>query len=148
MNGWIKVFKDGSEEKGLDSAVERGEASWSRGRLDDMEEVILIQDNKVLSIVGPGEFWQSDDYEVSFFETKAKKVKRRIQKKITKKDEVMHTTFFHEGKVVVFTPLSEKYNYTADEKTKLDESLIGKWFTIEVDLEQGGITSSFEDNKI
>lgn len=42
MTGWIKFFSDGTKESGDDLAISRREASWSNGRLDHIEQVLLL----------------------------------------------------------------------------------------------------------
>lgn len=71
MNGWIKYFADGTKEIGIDKDVKTRKVSWSKGRLNNIKEV-QIQHNSTgqwALISGPGEFWQSDTYEVAVLQS-------------------------------------------------------------------------------
>lgn len=148
MAGWIKYFKDGTKETGDDSLVEQGKASWRKGRLEGLSGALLYDGEVRLLIEGSGEFWQSDEYEVSFFSSKPRRTKRRIQMQITPRDQMMHTSLLKTGGSVIFSPLCEKYHHVAEDKKRLPPDYIGKWFTIELDITSGGITTSFKDHKI
>lgn len=44
MDGaWVKFFTDGTQERGSDADISRGSASWTRGRLDSIEEVSITE---------------------------------------------------------------------------------------------------------
>ena len=42
IGSWIKSFVDGSIETGTDGDIEENKASWSKGRLDGIKDVLLI----------------------------------------------------------------------------------------------------------
>lgn len=79
MNGWVKNYADGGKCVGSDAAVSAGRASWRKSSSQGIVSVDLKVNGTTHTLIGPGEFWQSDGYE-SVFPGGSKLVKRRIQK--------------------------------------------------------------------
>jgi hypothetical protein len=61
MIGWLKLFTDNTKEYGNDEAIEAGKASWSRGRLDDIQEVRLFNISRTGSLTVPDTMWHQFD---------------------------------------------------------------------------------------
>lgn len=61
MDGWLKIFTDGSLERGSDCEIASGNASWSQGRLDNIQEVRLFDRNRVCSLSVPSTSWHQFD---------------------------------------------------------------------------------------
>lgn len=82
FSGWKKFFIDGNIEEGSDVDVANKRASWSRGRLSDIEAVEAGAWGRMVRIVGevPGEFWQSDDLWLAVASEKGGLTRRRIQR--------------------------------------------------------------------
>lgn len=144
-NGWIKIF-DYGEELGLDDAVDRGKASWSKGKLNGMIGA-AIKDKKVglVAIHGQGEYWQSDDFEVNLSENTPKRIKRRIQKKVDSSD-IMICLDDSSPDYRIFRFIKPK---DTEEFFRgvlpIPHNVIGSWFTVEVDCNNGEISWSYKD---
>ena len=61
MEGWLKLFTDGTKEYGSDEAIAKHKASWTLGRLDRIKEVILSHNKKTCSLVVPNTSWYQFD---------------------------------------------------------------------------------------
>jgi hypothetical protein len=61
MGAWVKLFVDGSKEHGSDQEIAKGNASWSRGRLDGIREVRLFGKTQVCSLSVPNTLWHQFD---------------------------------------------------------------------------------------
>lgn len=61
VNGWIKVFNDGTEEKVLDEDILSGKGSWTKGRLDNIAGVILLSQGLLSRLYVPGTEWHQFD---------------------------------------------------------------------------------------
>ena len=135
MNGWTKFYASGSTYVGEDNLVYNGRASWRRSSFDGLIKVSLEHNHTLLSIEGPGEYWQSDDFESSPTEG-SKLICRRIQRKIQPEDTFFwvvsagygqgtqhHVKFFAaRGCGVVFP---------------IQRGDVGKWITVEYDVSKG-----------
>lgn len=85
MSYWIKLFADGTQEKGTDTLIARREASWSRGRLSSMIGVALAYAKKIVRIEGSGPYWQKDII-TSSYNLPPRRIARQIGKKIHDED--------------------------------------------------------------
>jgi len=61
MGYWQKVFTNGNREIGLDEDVDIGKASWSRGCLTDIKEVLLIDGLTHCKLTVPNTEWHQFD---------------------------------------------------------------------------------------
>lgn len=136
MHGWVKHFADGTKEIGSDRAVRLKRASWSRGRLNDMVGAEIIHGSKRLAILTPGEFWQSDDYDVNIFEPTPSLAIRRLQYKIQRGDS-LRAEWLEDSLV-----LRPGIGFFALEKD------IGRWMTLELNVRTGEINYSIQEQKI
>lgn len=84
MSYWIKLFSDGTQEKGTDTNIARGKASWSKGRLASMIGVVLKFAGPRVMITGPGPYWQKDIAVSS--QHQRVRVARQIGRKIHQED--------------------------------------------------------------
>jgi len=149
MNGWVKNFADGTSETGDDQDVNRRIASWRRGRLDKMIGAELHYNDMHIYLDGEGEYWQSDDYDVTVFEPTPVLATRRIQKKIHWKDNYLHSSSMLDFRAFSFTDYSQKWEMTGyDRRDKVPERAIGKWFTIEYDVKKKTVIYSYQENRI
>lgn len=134
MGGWLKVFTDGNLEHGNDDEIAEGNASWSRGRLGDIQEVRLFDHTKVCSLSVPNTSWhQFDRFSVIVSEgTHAPtRTHRVIQAEITKD---------HLGLYLVCSDSGGYYSWAVvrdlgDADTKcfhklLTKEHIGMWLTV------------------
>ncbi len=134
--GWVKHFADGTKEFGSDQAVRMKRASWSQGRLTGMIGAEVIHGNKRIAIFTPGEFWQSDDYDVRIFESTPSLAIRRLQYKIQPEDSLRAEWL--ENSLVLRPGIGF---YALPEK-------VGKWMTLELNIETGEIDFSIQENRI
>lgn len=71
MGTWIKIFKDGSVEHGSDKDILKRKASWSKGKLTDIESVKIFENNLCGSMIIPNTEWhQYDRYMASLLSFK------------------------------------------------------------------------------
>ena len=147
MNGWVKLFADGTKELGTDEDVKRKLASWSRGKLINMIGSEIYQDNIKMAIEGLGPYWQSDDYDVSFMESTPSMVIRRLQKQITKDDAFWMCNVGLKTFKYIFLSLQEQQIY-AGNTDPVPKEWVGKWFTVTLDLKQRTCLFSIEESKI
>jgi len=61
MSAWLKIFSNGEKEYGDDIAISLGKSSWSKGRLDDIKEVRLINKERVCSLSISDTVWHQFD---------------------------------------------------------------------------------------
>lgn len=136
MYGWIKHFADGTKEVGTDEDVGMKRASWSRGRLTSMVGAEVIHGNVRMAILSPGEFWQSDDYDVDVFEPTPSLVVRRLQKKIERGDGLRRVQ--DDNSIVL----------SLDDTYVPSEEIIGKWLTLEYNLAKQQLRWKIKENRI
>jgi len=148
MNGWIKLFADGTKEIGSDELVQKGLASWSKGRLVNMVGVELHHDDRIVILEGTGKFWQSDDYMARMSQNGTSDlVTRRIQKLIYDDDAWMlidHVNQFSRYKIV--NRITHGINGFISKRKILSQ--MGKWLTIEMDVKTGRTIFRFSDRRI
>lgn len=85
MSHWIKLFSDGTDEKGTDTNIAKGKASWSRGRLTQMIAAVLHYSGRTVRLEGIGPYWQKDIATMSF-NSSPKRIARQLGKKINEDD--------------------------------------------------------------
>lgn len=69
MGAWLKLFTDGTKESGSDQEIKWGQASWSSGRLHDIQEVRLFAGRFVCCLTIPNTSWhQFDRFKVAVAE--------------------------------------------------------------------------------
>ena len=84
MGYWTKHFLNGSKETGTDRAINNKEASWSRGKLESIQEVVLSDHLIIATLFVPNTSWyQYDRYEFYSGTGETKRVARIIQAEIT-----------------------------------------------------------------
>jgi hypothetical protein len=129
MGAWVKVFKDGTSERGSDLDIINKKASWSKGRLKNIVSVSLFDKNKccVLS-VSETDWYQYDRYMAMLGgtgENMATRVARIVQarlqnKHLGKKIQIVKSI----GITVV--DLSDNI----DSNFVISKEHIGQWITI------------------
>lgn len=147
MNGWIKLFADGTDEIGSDEYISKKLASWSKGRLEDMTGVELHHNGTVVILEGTGSFWQSDDLIARMSQNgRSQLITRRIQKQIQDDDMWLltdHCPNFYRYSVASYRniqhPFSGKMRILAQR---------GKWLTLELDVVTNNVIFSFQDRRI
>jgi len=85
MSHWIKLFSDGTEEKGSDTLIRRGKASWSKGRLASMIGTVLYFVGMTVKLEGTGPYWQKD-IATSSYNLPPRRIARQIGRKIHEED--------------------------------------------------------------
>lgn len=61
MGAWLKMFYDGSMERGSDEDIAKKLASWTWGRLDGIREVRLFNIKRTASLSVPSTSWHQFD---------------------------------------------------------------------------------------
>ena len=135
MGAWIKLFEDGTKEYGSDENIIKGKASWSKGQLDSIRRVTLLNSNNRASLSVPETSWhQFDRYQavVAIGKQKSTITHRVVQAEIT---------LDHVGQFLVCSSTEERF-FRVDVQNLKDfgenDSLhklitkdhIGKWLTI------------------
>lgn len=135
MNGWIKYFAFGRPEYGTDKDVINKSASWSRGRLSEMIAAELWHnDLRVVRIVGPGEYHQSDDFSVSLHYSKPDRIIRRLQFLIQPQHDFV-VGYMQSNTIDAYLTNSEVMH--SDKQYSLFcglHSNTGEWLTVEYDI--------------
>ena len=136
QNGWVKIFADGTREVGADHAVKQGMASWTKGRQAGIVAVELWHEGVMIRISGPGQYWQSDEYEVNG-RGEHTLIRRRIQKRIDFVDEFYSVN--RGGSVLI---ASTAIHHASDGDFCRGKH-VGKWVTLEIDVKRGGHTTHY-----
>jgi hypothetical protein len=127
MDGWIKFYMDGTQYKGYDEDVYAGRASWRNSPLDNIQSVSLCCGDQAIYIKGPGRYWQADRFE-SLFPNGSRIVKRKIQKLIGPEDRFYCLS--DDG--VEFCSMPKP----SAKICPIKPSDIGRWFTVEYDVQR------------
>src|SRR5574343_1081431 len=86
MSRWIKYYSNSTYYIGCDSDPR---ASWRKSNANQLCKVVLEYNGLKGTIVGPGEYWQSDLYESVFPGASSNRVSRRIMRKLEDNDRYM-----------------------------------------------------------
>lgn len=138
MDGWVKVFTDGSQEKGLDLDIAAGTASWSQGRFEGLVEVQLHHGDRVavLSVPEASEWHQFDRMAVMVGEGVRESVRThrvaqvRINKEHLGKFINIYDDHYWRGRAAI----ELKDDPRASRTCYVNESFVGKWLTISVPI--------------
>jgi hypothetical protein len=145
MGYWTKYFSDGTKYIGDDIAIQKKEASWSKSRLSNFVGVDLCHDNYMIKIVGYGDYWQSDTYEIGVGINGSCMVKRRIEKKINSHDTSFRYSCTPDKYFVSFFPGSDTHIGIPNPAPQL---WIDKWFILERDLQTKQTVFYIKDSQI
>lgn len=137
---WIKLFSDGTQEKGTDTNIARGGASWSRGRLASMIGAVLKYAGHTVILSGTGPYWQKDVAVSS--QHQHSRVARQIGRKIHQDD--VGWALLHFKELGVFTILIAKEK-PARSAIRIEQSHIGFYLVATV-TNLGGIDLTVETN--
>lgn len=131
MSMWVKHFIDGTKEIGTDSDIQKKEASWSRGRLENISYVEISNKIVLASLSVPNTEWHHFDHfivGVDLGKPSSQRVLRVIQAKI--KDE-------HVGNLILPKWYGSYYFSVTIEKLNINKECIpitkdmrDKWITI------------------
>lgn len=135
MNGWTKFYADGTSYIGDDSRVYAGKASWRKSSLHNIVKVTLQHGDTLLSIEGPGTYWQSDEFE-SKFPGGSRMVRRRIQRQIEEGD-----TFFWVASAGWGQGTQHHIRFHAANGSGMVFPIrrgdVGKWVVVDYDIAKG-----------
>lgn len=141
---WIKHFQNGPLVSNLDE-----QSSWRNSRLEGMVgTTCFYKKHEIIEIIGHGNYWQSEDYEVEFGKSVPTLITLRLQKQINPQDKFFSSNRSKNSQqyfdVVVF--LSDAYRsvhiYPIDTKN------INQWYTIEYDIQSQKFKHYFANDKI
>jgi len=131
MGIWIKFFEDRTRERGSDKDISNGQASWSKGKLDNIRCVQLFEKNLCCALTVPNTEWhQYDRYMASMGAVdctikQSFRSARVIQAKITPE---------HVGKSISCVSSTGVFlaELTCDAKdaTLIKEENVGLWITL------------------
>lgn len=148
MQGYIKHFTDGSTEKVTDDLVMKKQASWSRGKLDNMSAADLHMSGLLLTISGQGSYWVADDmmniYRGPNITVPSQFLARRLQKQITE-DEVNKWATLEIRKNSYHMYMASKEGPSAAYKILPEH--VGQWLTLELDLDKKTVRYRLANNK-
>lgn len=137
MGLWTKVFRDGSVEHGLDSDIDAGKASWSKGRLTDIIEVQISEKTSegVLSV--PETEWHHFDryeaYVAGVGTASSVRIYRVIQSKILQEHLGQYICYnIDDPKFLWASILREPSGDTNVKSLKISEDFVGQWLSLQV----------------
>ena len=131
MGAWVKIFSNLTSERGSDYDIEVGKASWSKGRLNNITSVQIIENRLCGVLAVPDTTWHHyDRYTVllgKYGTNISKRILRVIQAKITpqhigKRIDHSSSAFF----------LYVELKSTPKESGVLIRQEVGKWISLYV----------------
>ena len=134
MNGaWLKLFYDGTKETGTDIQIQNKEASWSCGRLTDIETVHLSHSNLVGVLSVPHTSWhQFDRFALDTSTMRQYRLYRAVQAEIQSHHIGQYLVSQISGRFMFWAFLSNlPENYNSDIML-IDPEMVGKWITLVV----------------
>lgn len=149
MDGWIKYFAWGEPEYGADNQVAKKLASWSKGRLDNMIGAKLYHNDICrISIVGAGQYHQSDDFDVPIYQSTPKRAIRRLQHLIKPAAEFVAGDLYSNRVEAFLAPADIIFSNTPYSLFCGLHDHAGQWLTIEYDIEYDTIGMYITEDKI
>lgn len=171
FTGWKKFHSDNTVTNGNDYDVDKGRASWSRSRLDNVRSVSLKSINSDRNPVSAyiysqhtGLFHQSDDYIAPILRTgtvKGTRIVRRIQRQLGEQDYsfmvnrklsnllIKDPDLQHDMFIYVYSkedaPLAIS---NSSEYHNVYPGNLGKWITIEISNEPNDVKWYLSDSRI
>lgn len=135
MGAWLKLFSDGSSERGSDGDISEGKASWSRGRLRDIDSVYLSDNRFVCVLQVPNTEWYQYDRYMAPLGVVGKNVSIRTARVIQAKIQPEHVgnkihSKFNGGVLFV------RFSNAGD--TIISQEHVGLWITVYI-LNNGNI---------
>jgi len=133
MGYWIKYFSDHAQEYGRDKEIDSGDASWSKGRLSEINKVLLEEDGSTGALLfnGDSKWNQFDRFEVIMGIGKRKSVRvyRAIQVEIT---EAMtdKTIYINKTSRRIICSIGRIPSYSISKL--IPKSMIGQWLTVAI----------------
>jgi len=143
MGQWTKHFANSTTYVGEDTAISRGQASWRRSQNLDMVQVDLEHNGILLSIIGPGQYWQSDSYETMVSGSVPSLTTRRIERYIEPGEKDLYYRATSTQGIVSFNTYLEGSKYIP-----ILPPWEKKWFVLEHDIQTGNIGYYFSDSRI
>lgn len=147
---WIKVFEDETKEQGLDTDIQAGKASWSKGKLDQIKEVLLYDGYSASSLAVSNTNWyQFDRYTcpVSVGPQPSHRIYRVIQAEI----QQSHLDQYIIGSVIssnlYWATITKNLDGHKYEK-QITEEDIGKWISIVMEQSKRPIVTLSVKGKI
>jgi hypothetical protein len=133
MGTWIKTFNDGSIECGSDRDIQNKKASWTRGRLTDIESVKILEKNLCGILTIPNTEWhQYDRYMASLMsvktpnESQSHRTARVVQAKITPEHVDRYIHCVHMAGIVLVDLGNEPNN----DNILITKDCVGLWITL------------------
>lgn len=129
---WVKIFSDGSSEEGHDFLIDKGEASWSRGKLSDIREVFLSAGLSASVLEVPNTEWYQFDRYMAFMMNESKPVRkaRYVQAKILPEHVGMYLCYNNRDIRLVWA--SVKGTSSGSNCRPIVSKDVGQWLTVRV----------------
>jgi hypothetical protein len=131
-NGWVKLLSSGHRVLGSDSLVKEGKAYWRNSPMDIVQAVVA-HNGIVGTIIGPGNYWQADDYESCMRTKKVSHLRRRISRQIQTEDMCVQIEIKNNYLSAVFRTAQDKVDSRFLKYIFVPEHF-GKWFNVEVPI--------------
>lgn len=144
-NGWVKYFLDGTKEEGWDDLVKARLASWTNGRHEGIGSVEMHHDDRIITINGPGRFWQQDTFEAKVLVNGGELVERKILRQITSNDIIICLHGGMGGSSTVTVAGYELVNLPCPHRLKVKPSWIGKWISLKMDIKNRSTIWNIEE---
>ena len=160
MGFWIKEYEGNKLPVwGTDEDIAAGKASWSKSPLENMVSARVDCGEFVLEVLGKGEYWHSDTYEIVMGEKIQTRTKRRIEKRVREeeKDITLHMVDLEEdytgtrGLIANFLGFPCWPYKVASERSGGHISLsdrVGQWLILEYNLVNHFPSWYFSKNRI
>jgi len=143
MNCWFKMFEDHTMIQGSDEEVRNKMVSWCRGPLDKMNGAAVMHGDAYITILGKGEYFQSDTIEVVFPDNQENVIKRRVEKQINSDDKMYSIGYVPEKFFIVRFGEVE-----SNQIFNINSEDIGKWLILEIDTRTLKMKHYLSDNKV
>lgn len=142
MGYWTKYFTDGTELRAEDSEVSRGLKSWSKTNCYLLGAT--VNHGGVLELLGLGEYWHSETYEVSTNDLTPTLIKFRLEKKILVSDTLY--SMWKDGDNGLVVRIGDK-PWHGQTRT-MPPGTVDKWFVLEYDLVTKSVRTYFSSEKV
>jgi hypothetical protein len=139
LGAWLKLFSDGTKEWGSDEGIDRGLASWSKGRLNEIEEVRLFHAQYVCRLSVSDTSWhQFDRFIVPIAEGTQKpyRTHRAIQAEVRTHHLGQYLMCSHSGSYYFWAIVGEEQEDCFFSK-QITKHHVDRWITVV--LPRGGL---------
>jgi putative ribosome biogenesis GTPase RsgA len=130
LGSWVKLFCDGTKEFGSDFLIRCKKASWSRGRLTDIQSVFVEEGGVASCLTVPNTEWHQFDRYLVILESSGKQRSTLFAKVIQAK-----VTEEHVGKYISSSKIDSVVYFSVEEKKSgimITSEDVDKWLTVAI----------------